>query len=338
MITLRLPALFIPSPPTAEWLLFGRLPIRAYALCIISGVIIGTVVATRRWIARGGSRDAVESVALVSVPFGIVGARLYHVITDYQLYFGPGRHWYRAFFIWDGGLGIWGGVALGAFGGYLVARRRRIRFWALADALAPGVAIAQAVGRLGNWFNQELFGRPTTLPWALEIAPQNRPVGYGQYATFHPTFLYELVWDLGVAIAVIALDRRLRLGHGKAFMLYVMFYTAGRAWVEGLRIDPAHRFGPFRLNDYVSAIVFLTALICLLWLIGNKPGREQVVEGERPHAVGRLPGSDHAGQTPQAPTAQSPTVSDRSEASTRDHSTKPEQCSGSVERGGGSPM
>ncbi|NHN54440.1 MULTISPECIES: prolipoprotein diacylglyceryl transferase [Actinomycetes] len=335
MIGHTLPLFFIPSPPWREWLLFGRLPIRAYALCIIAGVIIGTIVATRRWIARGGSRDAVETVALVSVPFGIVGARLYHVITDYQLYFGPGRTWYRAFFIWDGGLGIWGGVALGAFGGYLVARRRRIRFWALADALAPGVAIAQAVGRLGNWFNQELFGRPSTLPWALKIDPQYRPVGYEQYATFHPTFLYELIWDVAVAIAVIALDRRFRLGHGKAFMLYVMFYTAGRAWVESLRIDPAHHLGPFRLNDYVSGIVFLAALLCLLWLLRNKPGRELVVEGDR-SVVGERPGS-RAGETPPVPASDSFAALDQSEPSALDHPTTPEHDSGTAERAGGGP-
>ncbi len=287
--------LSIPSPPFNQFHL-GPLPIHLYALCILTGVVVGTVIANRRWIARGGSRDTVETVALVSVPFGIVGARIYHVITDHQLYFGPGRSPIRALYVWDGGLGIWGGVALGALGGYLVARRRRIRFWALADALAPGVAVAQAIGRLGNWFNQELYGRPSTLPWALRIDPQYRLPGYEQVATYHPTFLYELVWDLAVAAALVLLDRRFRLGHGKVFVLYAMLYTAGRAWVEHLRIDPAHHIGGFRINDYVSVAVFLVALVWLLYLIRTKAGREPVVEGDAPFVDGLPPArSDDTG-------------------------------------------
>ena len=284
-----LTVLSIPSPPIREWLLFGRVPIRFYALCIITGVIVGVVIATRRWMARGGSRDAVETVALVSVPFGIVGARAYHVITDHQLYFGPGQHPIRALYIWDGGLGIWGGVALGALGGYLVARRRKIRFWALADALAPGVVVAQAIGRLGNYFNQELYGGPTTLPWGLQVDPQYRMAGYEQYATFHPTFLYELLWDLAVGVALVLLDRRFKLGHGKVFALYAMFYTAGRAWVEHLRIDPAHRIDGLRLNDYTSGVVFLVALVVFLLLVRFRPGREEIVEGDRRYVNGVLP-------------------------------------------------
>jgi prolipoprotein diacylglyceryl transferase len=281
-------SLSIPSPPFSEFHL-GPIPIRIYALCIITGVIVGTIIATRRWIARGGARDTVETVALVSVPFGIVGARIYHVITDHQLYFGPGRDPIRALYIWDGGLGIWGGVALGALGGYLVARRRKIRFWALADALAPGVVVAQAIGRLGNYFNQELFGKPTTLPWALQIDPEYRIPGYEQYATFHPTFLYELIWDLACGVALVLLDRRFKLGHGKVFMLYAMFYTAGRAWVEHLRIDPAHHFGGLRLNDYTSAVVFLIALLAFVYLVRTKPGREKIVEGDQRYVDGVLP-------------------------------------------------
>jgi prolipoprotein diacylglyceryl transferase len=292
-----LAGLSIPSPPTNEWHLFGVVPIRAYALCIIAGIVIGVIIATRRWMARGGSRDAVETVALAAVPFGIVGARAYHVITDHQLYFGPGRHPIRALYIWDGGLGIWGGVALGALGGYLVARHRGIRFWALADALAPGVAVAQAMGRLGNYFNQELFGGPTTLPWGLQIAPVDRPPGFEQYATFHPTFAYELLWDLGVAAAVVLLDRKFRLGHGKVFMLYVMLYTAGRSWVEALRVDPAHHIFGIRLNDYVSAVVFLAALACFLWLVRHKPGREPVVEGTFAYVNGEPPAEPGAEST-----------------------------------------
>jgi prolipoprotein diacylglyceryl transferase len=237
------------------------------------------IIATRRWRARGGTADSLELMVVVGVPFGIVGARLYHVITDYQLYFGPGRHPLNALKIWEGGLGVWGAIAFGVLGGYLVARRRRIAFPAVLDAVAPAILVAQAIGRLGNWFNQELFGRPTTLPWALQIAPQYRPEGYEQFTTFHPTFLYEMLWNLAAAALLVWLDRRFRLGHGKVFALYVLLYTAGRFWIEALRIDTVNEIGGFRLNNYTALIGFITALVWLIWLIRNRPGREEVVEG-----------------------------------------------------------
>ncbi len=283
MTPLLTPA-FIPSPPTGVWMVLG-FPIRAYALCIIAGIIVAMVIANRRWKARGGNPESLEMAIVVGIPFGIIGARLYHVITDWQLYFGPGRDPIDALKIWNGGLGIWGAVALGALGGYLVARRKKIRFPALLDAVAPGLAVAQAIGRLGNWFNQELFGEPTTLPWGLEIAPQFRPAGFEQYATFHPTFLYELLWNLGVAAVLIWADRRFRLGHGKVFALYVVLYTAGRFWIEALRIDTVNEIGGFRLNNYTSLIVFVVALVWLLWLIKYRPGREAVVEGDEPETA-----------------------------------------------------
>jgi prolipoprotein diacylglyceryl transferase len=270
--------LSIPSPATNIWHL-GPVPVRAYALCIIAGIIVAMIIATRRWRARGGTADSMELMVVVGVPFGIVGARLYHVITDYQLYFGPGRHPLNVLKIWEGGLGVWGAIAFGVLGGYLVARRRRIAFPAVLDAVAPAILVAQAIGRLGNWFNQELFGRPTTLPWALEIAPQFRPVGYEQFATFHPTFLYEMVWDLAAAAILVWLDRRFRLGHGKVFALYVLLYTGGRFWIEALRIDTVNEIGGFRLNNYTALIGFIVALVWLIWLIRNRPGREEVVEG-----------------------------------------------------------
>jgi prolipoprotein diacylglyceryl transferase len=221
----------IPSPSDGVWQL-GPLPIRAYALCIIAGVVAAVWLGNKRWIARGGSAGTVSDLAVVAVPLGLVGARLYHVATDWQLYFGPGKDPLRALQIWNGGLGIWGAIAAGAFGAWWVCHRRGVPFLAMADALAPSLALAQAIGRLGNWFNQELFGAPTTLPWALEIDPEHRPDGYEQYATFHPTFLYELIWNLGVAGLVLWADRRFRLGHGRAFALYVAAYTLGRGWIE----------------------------------------------------------------------------------------------------------
>jgi prolipoprotein diacylglyceryl transferase len=268
----------IPSPGANIWYI-GAFPLRAYALCIIAGIIVGLIIATRRWQARGGTADSMELMVVVGVPFGIVGARLYHVITDYQLYFGPGRQPLNALKIWEGGLGVWGAIAFGILGGYLVARRRRIAFPAVLDAIAPAILVAQAIGRLGNWFNQELFGRPTTLPWGLEIAAPYRPAGYTQFATFHPTFLYEILWNLAAAVLLVWLDRRFRLGHGKVFALYVMLYCAGRFWIEALRIDTVNEIGGFRLNNYTALIGFIVALVWLIWLIRNRPGREEIVEG-----------------------------------------------------------
>ncbi|HEX6759507.1 MAG TPA: prolipoprotein diacylglyceryl transferase [Propionibacteriaceae bacterium] len=270
--------LSIPSPSAGIWYI-GAFPLRAYALCIIAGIIVALIIATRRWQARGGTADSMELMVVVGVPFGIVGARLYHVITDYQLYFGPGRQPLNALKIWEGGLGVWGAIAFGVLGGYLVARRRRIAFPAVLDAIAPAILVAQAIGRLGNWFNQELFGRPTTLPWGLEIAPQYRPPGYSQFATFHPTFLYEMLWNLAAAVLLVWLDRRFRLGHGKVFALYVLLYCGGRFWIEALRIDTVNEIGGFRLNNYTALIGFIVALVWLIWLIRNRPGREEIVEG-----------------------------------------------------------
>ncbi len=292
--------LVIPSPGTGVWYLLG-FPLRAYALCIIAGIVVALVIANRRWRARGGNPESLETAVMVGVPFGIVGARLYHVATDYQLYFGPGRDPVDALRIWNGGLGVWGAVALGALGAYLVARRRRIRFPALLDAVAPGLVVAQAIGRLGNWFNQELFGRPTTLPWALEIDAAHRPAGFEQFTTFHPTFLYELLWNLGVAAVLIWADRRFRLGHGKVFALYVVLYTAGRFWIEALRIDTVNEIGGFRLNNYTSVIGFVVALVWLLWLVRNRPGREELVEapaGEPSAAADPEPASDPSPEQP----------------------------------------
>jgi prolipoprotein diacylglyceryl transferase len=274
----------IPSPDQGVWYL-GPVPIRAYALCIIAGVVIAVWLGERRWVARGGRKGQVSDIAIWAVPFGVIGGRLYHVATDWRLYFGEGRDPVSALYIWQGGLGIWGAIALGAFGAYLGCRRYGAKFLPLADALAPGVVIAQAVGRLGNWFNQELYGRPTTLPWGLEIDPENREEGYAEFATFHPTFLYELLWNLGTAGLVIWADRKFRLGFGRAFALYVMAYTAGRGWIEYLRIDAVQEDDVLglRLNVWTSIIVFAAALAFFLWSRRRHPGREtQVLRDTEP--------------------------------------------------------
>ncbi len=247
---------FIPSPSEAVWHL-GPVPLRAYALCIIAGALLAMWIAERRWVAKGGKEGFIGDLATWALPLGIVGARAYHVATDAQLYFGAGRDPLDALRIWQGGLGIWGAIAGGALGGWIACRRAEVRFRDAAGAVAPGLLVAQAVGRLGNYFNQELFGRPTTVPWALEIDPAHRPAGYDQFGTFHPTFLYESLWNLAAAAVLVwVLDRRLRFRGDQLFAAYVMLYTAGRFWIELLRIDTVNHVGPFRLNVWTAMIVF----------------------------------------------------------------------------------
>lgn len=263
--------LSIPSPPWSDFHI-GPLTIHYYALCILTGIIVAWIMTKRRFIARGGNGEQFENIAAVSIVLGIIGARLYHITSDYELYFVPGKDPIRALYIWDGGLGIWGAVALGGLGVWLMARHYGIPFGDIADSFAPGLLVAQAIGRIGNWFNQELFGRPTTLPWGLQIAPQYRPAGFTQYSTFHPTFLYELIWDLFSAFVLLRLERRFRLGRGRTFTAYVALYTFGRFWVESLRIDHANKPFGFRLNDYTSVIVFVGAIIVWVILARKRPG------------------------------------------------------------------
>ncbi len=269
----------IPSPDQSVWHL-GPFPIRAYALCIIAGILVAVWVGDRRWQARGGRAGQIADIAIWAVPFGIVGGRVYHVITDNGKYFGGGNNPITALYVWQGGLGIWGAIALGGIGAWIGARQAGVKFLPLADALAPGIVIAQAIGRWGNWFNQELFGKPTSLPWALEIPDvSKRPAGYEQYDTFHPTFLYECLWDLGVAGLVIWADRRFRLGYGRAFALYVAGYCAGRGWIEYLRIDPVEANDVFglRLNVWTSIVMFVAAVTYFIWSSRRHPGREESV-------------------------------------------------------------
>ena len=261
----------IPSPESGVWWL-GPLPIRAYALCILLGIIVAIRWGSARWVAAGGRREDVMDVAMWAVPAGIVGGRLYHVITDWQLYFGAqGRGFIAAFRVWDGGLGIWGAIALGFAGAAYACHKQGIAVAALADALAPGIAVAQSIGRFGNWFNQELFGSPTSLPWGLEISPSRRPAGYEAFATFHPTFLYESLWCLLVAAVLVLTSRWLAAGKGQVFALYVLLYCVGRAWVEMLRIDSANHILGLRLNVFTAVLVGLGALV---WLLRSRRATE----------------------------------------------------------------
>ena len=270
--------LSIPSPGESIWYL-GPVPIRAYALCIIAGIVVAIWIGERRWVARGGKAGEVSDLAVWGVPFGLVGGRLYHVITDWQLYFGEGNNPVTALYIWRGGLGVWGAIALGAVGVVIGARLRGIRLLPMLDAIAPAVLVAQAIGRWGNWFNQELFGRPTDLPWALEIDPMHRPEGYPLNETFHPTFLYESLWNLAAFAVIIWADRRFRLGHGRVAALYVMLYTLGRGWIENLRIDDVQLVdvAGLRLNVWTSIVLFTLATAYFVWATRRHPGREDQV-------------------------------------------------------------
>ena len=252
---------FIPSPSSGQ-LRLGPLVLNAYGLCIAVGVVAGAWLANRRWAAQGGSPDTVNRVATFAVPAGIVGARAYHVITDWKSFQG---RWGEVFYVWKGGLGIWGGVFLGAVVAWLVARRLHLDIGALFHAAAPAIPLAQGIGRWGNWFNIELFGRPTTLPWALKVPERKRPDGYESFATFHPTFLYEFLWNIAIAIVVVALSAWLltRFRKGAAFALYVALYTLGRFFIERIRIDEASLIGGLRVNEWVAAIVFLCAFMTL---------------------------------------------------------------------------
>lgn len=262
----------IPSP-TEGVLWLGPVPLRGYALCILAGVVVATIITGRRLEARGYKRDAATGVALWIVPFGIVGGRLYHVITTPQPYFGNGGHPLDALKVWQGGLGIWGAVALGALGAWFGARREGVPFPVLADCVAPALPLAQAMGRFGNYFNNELYGRRTNVPWALEIHQWDSAAGKavvdstGQpvvLGTFHPTFLYEALWCLVIAFVIWRVSDSGRLRQGQAFALYVMLYPVGRVIVELMRSDFANKILGLRVNVWVSVLVFLLGLAIFL--------------------------------------------------------------------------
>jgi len=258
----------IPSPSLSSFSV-GPLTIHFYALCIITGIAAAIWIGRKRYANLGGNPDDVSEVAIWAVPFGIIGGRIYHVITSPAQYFGANGNPVDALRIWEGGLGIWGAISLGAVGAYLYFRTHKttLNFRQLLDSLAPGVVVAQAIGRIGNYFNQEVFGKPTELPWGLEIDPVNRADGFESYGTFHPTFLYELLWCLVVAVLLIKLPgflKQITSKQGDIFALYILGYTLGRVWIESLRIDEANLILGLRLNIWVSLIVLLTASAYLI--------------------------------------------------------------------------
>ncbi len=249
----------IPSP-SSKAIEIGPLDLRAYGLAIGLGAVVAVWIAQRRWSARGGDPDDISSIAVWAIPAGLVGARLYHVATDYQRFQG---RWLEAFAVWEGGLGIPGGIVAGVIVGVVVARRRQLPAAALLDVVAPALPVAQAIGRLGNWVNQELFGRPTDLPWALRIDEAHRPAGLEDVALYHPTFLYEALWNLALAALLVWIGRRWDPKPGQLFAGYVAGYAAGRFWVEALRIDPATEILGTRVNLWVSGSVFVVAAAIL---------------------------------------------------------------------------
>jgi prolipoprotein diacylglyceryl transferase len=252
----------IPSPNTGV-IELGPLTIHMYGLMLLLAIVACIGLTGIRWTRRGGDWDLVLRVAVWGVAAGVVGARLYHDVTSWSEV--PDPKWRGIFAVWEGGLGVWGGILLGCIVGAIVVRRAGESVRQFADAVAPGLLLAQGIGRLGNWWNQELFGKPTDLPWGLEIDPEHRPVDHLDQETFHPTFLYELCWDLlGVALLLL-LDRRFRFRPPALFALYVSYYCFGRFFEELLRIDPAHELAGLRLNAWVSLVVFVVSTVFFVW-------------------------------------------------------------------------
>lgn len=278
---------YIPSPNFSKFSI-GPITIRCYALAILLGIAVAMYIISRRWKRCGGSFDQIIDLSLVSIPFGIIGARLYHVITTPERFFGSHGDFFEIFRIWNGGLGIWGGIVLGALAAWFWCMHKHYPTALLADAAAPALLIAQGIGRLGNWFNQELYGAPTTLPWGLKINNTGSAIGNFDSCydgstcpagtLFHPTFLYEMIWNFVGAALLIGFGKMLseRLKAGSIFVLYVIWYTAGRAWIEALRIDFSHLFLGVRINVWVSIIVFILSVFVFAYLQKSKQTRSEL--------------------------------------------------------------
>jgi len=252
----------IPSPQIS-YIDLGPLRIHFYALCIIAGIIAALLLTNHRLTKRGAEPWVVVDICLIAVPLAIIGARIYHVLTHFDFYFGEGRNPLSALFIWEGGIAIYGTLIGGAIGAWLGCKWTGIRFWSFADALAPGLLLAQAMGRFGNWFNQELFGIPTDLPWGLEIDADNAayPPGLAPGTLFHPTFLYEVVWNLVGVVLLLLIGRRLRLQWGRLFALYLIWYSSGRIVWESIRIDPSDIYLGLRTNVWAAIVGVIVGLV-----------------------------------------------------------------------------
>jgi prolipoprotein diacylglyceryl transferase len=259
-----------------------------YGLMLLLGIVAAISSTAYRWTRLGGDRELVFRAAVWGVAAGVVGARAYHDVTSWD---EVPHTWWGPFAVWQGGLGIWGGIALGVLAGAVVVRRAGASVFAMMDAVAPGLLLAQGIGRWGNWWNQELYGKPTDLPWGLEIDPAHN-LGYPVGTTFHPTFLYEFLWDLAGVAALLLIGRRFRIRPPALFALYVAIYTFGRTFEELLRVDPSHHFLGERLNFWVSLLVFLVSSAAFVWLqFYRAPGRVPVARsrGRRPATAMSVP-------------------------------------------------
>ncbi|HET9462042.1 MAG TPA: prolipoprotein diacylglyceryl transferase [Gaiellaceae bacterium] len=256
-----LPLFAIPSPDSST-IELGPLSIHFYGLTLLVAIAAAVAIGGIRWTRRGGDWDLIFRVAVWGVAFGIVGARLYHVVTSWS---ELPDEWWGPFAIWKGGLGVWGGIGLGVIVGAIVAKRSGADVAKLADCVAPALLVAQGIGRFGNWWNQELFGGPTDLPWGLEISPENRPIEDVDSDTFHPTFLYEALWSFAAAGVLLFVERRFKIRPGGLFALYVLLYSIGRIWIETLRVDPSHEWGGVRLNVYVAGLAIVLSGAFFVW-------------------------------------------------------------------------
>jgi len=267
----------IPSPSS------GNLgPFHMYGIILAVGVLVAVAIAEHRWRRRGYPRDGIYDIAFWVVIWGVIGARLYHVITDYQRFEDDP---FRAVQIWKGGLSIWGAVIGGFIAVVVITRRRHLPTLVVMDCMAPGIVLAQAIGRWGNYFNQELFGKPSTLPWALEISPGHRPAGYLQYPTFQPTFLYESLACLAIFGILLLVEHRATLRLGQTFALYVVLYTFCRFWFENMRIDPAHVIAGLRVNAWVSIVLFACGIGWFVWLGRHEPAQRRPGHRAEPESL-----------------------------------------------------
>ena len=269
---------FIASIPSPEisYIDLGPLRIHFYALFILLGIALAVWFTDARLVKRGAASGTMLDIAIWAVPFGIVGGRIFHVLTHPRDYFYEGADLLATVRIWEGGMAIYGAVILGSVGAWIGARQAGIRFWSVVDAIAPGVLLAQAIGRLGNYFNQELYGLPTDLPWGLEIPASNPayPVGLPDGLTFHPTFLYEMIWNLAGVALILLLEKRFKLQWGKVFALYLIVYSLGRAWIESIRIDPSEIVLGLRINIWSALIGLAIGIAIILVQSRRHPGEE----------------------------------------------------------------
>jgi prolipoprotein diacylglyceryl transferase len=278
----------IPSPSISSFTV-GPFVVHFYALFILTGIVLAIWLANSRLKKRGGESGVAIDIALWAVPFGIVGGRIFHVLTHLGDYFYSGADVTAIFRIWEGGLAIYGAILFGLLGAWIGARVAGVRFWSFVDAVAPGVLLAQALGRWGNYFNQELFGTPTDLPWGLEIDMANPayPAGLPGGVLFHPTFLYESIWSLIGVILLLNLDKRFELRWGKMFALYIAYYSIGRIWTESLRIDPSEVVLGLRINIWSALAGILAAIV--IWRVQSRrhPGLETsiYVAGKEPKSA-----------------------------------------------------